>query len=35
MLKSDQKQSKPTQAEPAAPQRREGERSEPECVGHE
>lgn len=29
MLKSNQKKSKPTQAESAAPQRREGERSEP------
>ena len=29
MLKSNLKQSKPTQAESAAPQRREGERSEP------
>lgn len=30
MLKSNLKQSKPTQAESAAPQRREGERSEPD-----
>lgn len=29
MLKSNQKQSEPTQAESAAPQRRDGERSEP------
>ncbi len=33
MLKSNLKQSKPTQAESTAPQRREGERSEPDRSG--